>query len=120
MWRAGCAECHSPHDSRGAIVEGKQFTGGFVMKGAGVRNVSTNLTPHPDSYLGKASRDEFVSRFKSFESIATAETASPVEPGQNTLMPWLSFAALTEQDLGAIYDYLKTLPPQPATPAPPP
>ena len=26
-------------------------------------------------------------------------------------MPWLAFSQMTEEDLGAIYDYLKTVPP---------
>jgi hypothetical protein len=26
-------------------------------------------------------------------------------------MPWLAYAGLTEEDLGAMYDYLRTVPP---------
>ncbi len=26
-------------------------------------------------------------------------------------MPWLAFSQMTEEDLGAIYEYLKTVPP---------
>jgi hypothetical protein len=26
-------------------------------------------------------------------------------------MPWILFSGMTEEDLGAIYDYLRTLPP---------
>jgi hypothetical protein len=29
----------------------------------------------------------------------------------NTVMPWLALAGMTDDDLGAIYDYLRTLPP---------
>ena len=32
-------------------------------------------------------------------------------PGQNTVMPWIAFSGMTEQDLGAIFDYLKSLKP---------
>ena len=34
-----------------------------------------------------------------------------VEPAQNTIMPWLGLAQMTDEDLGAIYDYLRTVPP---------
>ena len=30
---------------------------------------------------------------------------------QNTIMPWLSRAQMTPEDLGAIYTYLRTMPP---------
>ena len=33
--------------------------------------------------------------------------------GRNTSMPWRSYAGMTDQDLGAIYDYLKTVKPIP-------
>jgi len=35
-----------------------------------------------------------------------------VKPGEfNSPMPWTFFGNLTEEDLGAIYDYLRTVPP---------
>jgi len=49
-----------------------------------------------------------------------------VPPAANTVMPWLARANMTEEDLGAIYGYLKTMPaiervvekrPPPALPA---
>lgn len=41
-----------------------------------------------------------------------AQPAAPVEPGHfNTAMPWAAYAGMTEADLGAIYDFLRTVPP---------
>jgi hypothetical protein len=34
-----------------------------------------------------------------------------VAPNKNTPMPWLMYSGMTEEDLGAIYDYLRTVPP---------
>ncbi len=34
-----------------------------------------------------------------------------VDPKQNTVMPWLAYARMTEDDIGSIYDYLKTVSP---------
>ena len=74
------------------------------------RVVSANLTPDPDNYMGQASREEFIDRFKSLESLG-GENAPLATPGKNTVMPWPRLAGMTREDLGAIYDFLKTLKP---------
>ena len=109
---AGCQECHTAHDSHGQLVKGREFAGGWEMLGPWGRVVTANITPHADSYIGRATKDEFIGRIKSFESL-TGER-SPIAPkGRNTIMPWLPYSGMTNEDLGAIYDYLKTLPPIP-------
>ncbi|HYX19913.1 MAG TPA: c-type cytochrome, partial [Thermoanaerobaculia bacterium] len=107
---AGCAGCHTPHDDKGAPIRTAWFTGGWDMVGPWGRVVSANLTPDPDNYVGQASRDEFIGRFKSFETLG-GDNAPVAPPGKNTVMPWSTFSGMTKEDLGAIYDYLKTLPP---------
>jgi cytochrome c553 len=104
-----CRECHSPHDKNGQILPGREFSGGWDMKVGPIRVVTANITPHRDTFVGQATREQFIARFKSFESVAAAPPPAP--RGRNTLMPWLAYSGLTEKDLGAIYDYLKTLPP---------
>jgi hypothetical protein len=107
---AGCQECHTAHDNRGQLVPGREFAGGWVMLGPWGKVVTANITSDPDAYCGRATKDEFIGRFKSFESL-TGER-SPIAPkGRNTIMPWLAYSGMTQEDLGAIYDYLKTLPP---------
>jgi mono/diheme cytochrome c family protein len=107
----GCIECHSPHDDKNNLIESKLLSGGWQMVGPWGRNFTPNLTPHPtDSYLGRATREEFIGRFKAFESM-TAMNAPDAPAGRNTVMPWLPMSHMTEDDLGAIYDYLKTLKP---------
>ncbi|HKD16230.1 MAG TPA: cytochrome C [Thermoanaerobaculia bacterium] len=104
---AGCRECHTPHDDKGKRIPGADFSGGWVMPGPWGRVVTANLTPDPDNYMGQASRDEFIGRFKSFETLGGAN--APAAPrGKNTVMAWPVFAGMTKEDLGAIYDYLKT------------
>ena len=107
---AACGECHTPKDDKGQPLPGMEFAGGFEMHGPGFRVVTSNITPHPSTYMGRATKEEFIARFRSFASF-TAETAPPAPKGRNTLMPWISYAGMTDEDLGAIYTYLKTLPP---------
>ena len=105
----GCYECHTPHDDHNALIPEKAFAGGWEMKGPWGRNFTANLTP-AGSYLSHATREEFIGRFKAFASL-NAGSAPAVPPGHNTIMPWIAFAGMTDNDLGAIYDYLKTVKP---------
>jgi hypothetical protein len=42
----------------------------------------------------------------------SAYVTPPVNPGEfNTIMPWTMYAQMTEEDLGAIYEYLRTVAP---------
>jgi hypothetical protein len=46
-----------------------------------------------------------------FRAFADESAAAPVKDGRNTGMPWYVYAGMTDEDLGAIYAYLRTLPP---------
>lgn len=106
----GCGICHTPIDGKGRPIPGMEFSGGFPFPGPWGLVVSANLTPDPDNYMGQASRDEFIGRFKSFAGLDGAN-APVAPPGRNTVMAWPRFAGMTSEDLGAIYDYLKTVRP---------
>ncbi len=105
-----CAECHTPKDDQGQPIPGMELAGGFEMITPEFRVVTTNITPHPSTYMGTATRDEFIARFRAFSGY-TAETAPPAAKGKNTLMPWIAYSGMTDEDLGAVYAYLKTVAP---------
>lgn len=107
---AGCYECHTPHDDKNQLVEDKPFSGGWEMRGPWGRVVTANLTPHPGTYIGRATKAEFIGRFRAFASIDPAH-APAAQKGRNTVMPWLAFSQMSDTDLGAIYDYLRTVRP---------
>jgi cytochrome c553 len=110
-----CRYCHTPNDAPGLERKGKAFTGGaqYWVGGRylpGARIVVTpNLTPHPDG-SGDLSRADFIALFRARGSGLTATLAG------NTVMPWVAFAGMTDRDLGAVWAYLQTLPPQPTSP----
>lgn len=106
----GCHECHTPHDAHNNLIAGKDYSGGWEMSGPWGRNFTANLTPMPYTFIGRASKAEFIGRFKAFATM-TAENAPATKPGHNTVMPWIAFGGMTDDDLGAIYDYLKTVKP---------
>jgi len=107
---AACAECHTPKNDKGESIAGMELAGGFEMHAPGVRVVTANITPHSSTWMGTATKEQFIARFKSFASI-NASNAPPADKGRNTLMPWLTYSGMTEEDLGAIYAYLKTVKP---------
>jgi len=106
----GCHECHTPKNDKGEPIPGKDLAGGWEMHGPGFRVVTANITPHPSTWMGKATKEEFIARFRAFASF-TAASAPPAPAGRNTLMPWITYSGMTDEDLGALYDYLKTVPP---------
>jgi mono/diheme cytochrome c family protein len=105
----GCFECHTPHKDKGGPIEERAFSGGWEMKGPWGRNYTANLTPS-GPFMRSATKEQFIARFRAWSTV-TADNAPPAAKGRNTIMPWIPFSKLTDEDLGAIYDYLKTVPP---------
>ncbi|MCB1322045.1 MAG: cytochrome C [Leptospiraceae bacterium] len=105
----GCAECHTPAN-KGTKLPGMYLAGGFAFPfpdGSVVR--SSNITPDDATGIGKWSREQFIARFKSSDT--PAARLIRVKPGEmNTYMPWIMYAGMSAADLGAIYDYLRTIP----------
>ena len=106
---AGCAECHTVLDARGNPA-GPPFAGGMEMLHPGRFLVRpTNITPDVETGIGAWTREQFIDRFKAKTEEDYRNT--PAQRGsRNTLMPWWAFAGMTREDLGAIYDYLRTVP----------
>jgi mono/diheme cytochrome c family protein len=105
----GCEHCHSPVNGRGQKLAGREFSGGQEFKFSwGGSVVSANLTPDPTG-LGSWTKDQFIARFRGYAE--AAQHPVPVAKEHNTVMPWLSLSTLTDEDLGALYAFLRTLPP---------
>jgi mono/diheme cytochrome c family protein len=104
-----CAECHTPRNDKDQPLEGMEFAGGWEMHAPSFAVTTANITPHPSTWMGKATKEEFIGRFRSFASLAAA--SAEAKDGKNTLMPWISYSGMSDEDLGAIYDYLKTVKP---------
>ena len=105
-----CHECHTPKDNKGNPIPGKDLAGGWEMHTPYFRVVTANITPHPANWMGRVTKEEFIGRFHAFANM-NAANAPQAEKGRNTLMPWLTYSGMTDEDLGALYDYLKTVPP---------
>jgi mono/diheme cytochrome c family protein len=95
-----CADCHTP-SVRGEPVAGRDFAGGQPFRGPWGRVLSANLTPDPS---GIPYYDE-----KLF--IQVMRTGQVGARTLNPLMPWGVYKNMTDDDLKAIFAYLRTLQP---------
>lgn len=106
---AGCAECHT-RTEQGRKV-GEPFAGGFefTLPSGGVLR-SSNITPHADG-IAAWDKGTFVRMFKQYADSSYVPPAVDRRAGEfQTVMPWTMYGRMTEADLGAIYDYLLTVP----------
>ncbi len=106
---AGCFDCHTQQVKGDYIIE-KAFAGEFEFQFPGGTVRSANITPEPVSGIGAWTKNKFVERFKSMDP----EKYPPVKTSINdfnTFMPWTMYSGMTNEDLGAIYEYLRTIKP---------
>lgn len=118
-WRYGkylvnaavCSDCHSPQDSQGQLIPGREFSGGmeFPLPGGGVVRAA-NITPEANTGIGSWTEEQFVQKFKGFAAAAPRDLTR-AEQRENSMMPWTAYAGMTEDDLKAIYNYLRYVKP---------
>ena len=107
---AACVECHTPVE-QGQIIQDQAFGGGrefFMPDGSVLR--TPNITPDEETGIGSWTREAFVARFKLYAD--SSYVLPTVQPGDfNSIMPWTMYCNMTEDDLSAIYAYLRTVKP---------
>ncbi|QIP14496.1 cytochrome c [Spirosoma aureum] len=106
---AGCIECHTQVEN-GQIIKEKAYAGGRDFNLPSGTLYTPNITPDKETGIGKWTKELFVSRFKAYaDSSYKPHKIGPTD--FQTLMPWMMYSGMKEQDLGAIYTYLMTLQP---------
>jgi mono/diheme cytochrome c family protein len=97
----GCAECHTPEDKKGDSIAAMRFGGGLIFAGPWGKVASANLTPDA-SGIPYYNQELFIQALRT--GYVGSRELSPV-------MPWWVFRNMTDEDLTALYAYLKTLKP---------
>ena len=97
----GCTDCHTPVDSHHVPIAGLEFSGGQVLHAPWGTVASANLTPDPSGipYYDEAM---FIKAMRT-GTVGTREL--------NQTMPWSALGRMTDEDLAAMFAYLKTLKP---------
>lgn len=112
----GCNDCHTcpsyavnpfaPGNGRGKVNPDNYLAGGVAFATPGGTFVSANLTPDPSNHNLPDGGHTF-QQFKSM--MRTGHDADPPH-GLLQVMPWPVFGNMTDDDLRAIYEYLKAIP----------
>ena len=100
---ASCSDCHTPRNEQGEYLPGMEFAGGNILKYGDARapRAAANITPAP-SGIPYYSEELF---------IETIRTGRVRERQISDVMPWGHYRGMTDEDLKAIFAYLKTLKP---------
>jgi mono/diheme cytochrome c family protein len=105
----GCMDCHTPME-RGDFIKDKSLAGGREFHiGKFVVN-SANITPDPETGIGTWSEERFVSKFRGYQAFAQGNPPKAVQ-ANFTMMAWPMLSQMPEEDLKAIYQFLRTVKP---------
>ncbi|HWZ25523.1 MAG TPA: cytochrome c [Verrucomicrobiae bacterium] len=95
---SSCLDCHTPR-KRGRLDSSMKFAGGQVFDASG-QIASPNITPDVTG-IGSYTEEKFVKALR---------TGYVGKRQLNTVMPWQGYSGQTDEDLKAMYGYLRTVP----------
>jgi mono/diheme cytochrome c family protein len=99
---AACGNCHTPKGPNGPVLS-KKFAGGDVIKHADFTAVTPNMTPDPETGIGRwTDRQIFM---------AIREGRRPDGSLLGPAMPSRSYRNLADKDVKAMIAYLRSVPP---------
>lgn len=100
---AACADCHTPQDDQGNPLRGMDFAGGFPLPDtvAGHTVTSANLTQDPS---GIPYYDEAL-------FLRVIREGKVIARELDDMMPWAFYRNMSDDDLKAIFAYLKSVKP---------
>ena len=99
---AACGNCHTPKGPNGPVPS-KKFAGGDVIKHADFTAVTPNITPDPETGIGRWT-DHQIFR-------AIREGRRPDGSLLGPAMPSRSYRNLADEDVKAMIAYLRSVPP---------
>ena len=98
---AGCSDCHTPQDAQGQPLPDMDFGGGLILDGPWGRVASANLTPDPSGI-------PYYDQVLFTEVLRTGHVKARK---LNQIMPWHSYRGMTDEDLAAVFAYIRTFKP---------
>jgi cytochrome c553 len=98
--QAGCTDCHTPQE-RGKPVPGMDFAGGFPFPGPWGNVASANITPDPSG----------ISYYDETLFLDMMHTGQVKARKLSAIMPVMIYQNLTDDDIKAMFAYLRTLKP---------
>jgi cytochrome c553 len=96
-----CGSCHTPVDARHQPLPGMAYAGGQAFTIGGVKYLSANITPDASG----------ISHYDETLFIRAMRTGNVGGRRLAPIMPWSEIRKLTDDDLKALWAYLKTVTP---------
>jgi mono/diheme cytochrome c family protein len=104
---ADCGTCHSPLTPQG-VDHSRMYAGGYIFDLGTNKVQSSNITPDSATGIGAWTEEMFMNKFTVYRDASQINR----DPGnQNTIMPLTLYAGMKDEDLKAIYAYLRTVKP---------
>jgi mono/diheme cytochrome c family protein len=98
--QSSCADCHTP-SIQGQPIAGLEFAGGFPFSEPSGAVTSANITPDASG----------ISYYDEQMFLTMMRTGQVGARKLNPTMPWALYGRMTDEDLKAIFAYLRTLTP---------
>ncbi len=98
-----CADCHTPRGGLQQAHDRDRLYAGDASPPKSFPANPANLTPDPETGIGRWSEDDFLRTLRT--------GVNPRGDSLHAFMPWRQVRRMTDDDLRAIYRYLRTLPP---------
>jgi mono/diheme cytochrome c family protein len=98
-----CADCHTQRAGLRQAPVMSRLLAGMEKPPAGFPARPSNLTPDRETGIGSWSEDDFLKALRT----GVTPDGDPIHP----FMPWHQNRRMTDDDLRAVYRYLRTLPP---------
>lgn len=104
---ADCGTCHTPF-VKGQPDFSRAFSGGNIFNLESFKVVAANITSDSATGIGAWTEERFLNKFTLYRE----EKNYNINPGkENTIMPLTFYAGMKDEDLKAIYAYLRTVKP---------
>lgn len=105
---ADCGTCHSPLTPQGPDIMTRKFAGGYTFELPSNKVTSANITTDSATGIGGWSEEAFLNKFTLYRDEKLINTS----PGNtNTVMPLSILAGIKDDDLKAMYAFLRTVKP---------
>lgn len=111
VYAADCSGCHTKFDMNKLDFDMNSYLAGGNRgsdSAHGFKVNTANLTPDTSTGIGGWTEEVFLNKFKNYRD----EKNYSYSPGKyNSFMPWTILANAKDEDLKAIYAYLRTINP---------
>lgn len=97
-----CADCHTPRTGLQQRPDRHRLYAGDATPPGGFPANPSNLTPDQETGIGRWSEDDFLRTLRT--------GVNPRGDSLHAFMPWREYRRMTDDDLRAIYRYLRTIP----------